>query len=65
MNDENLSFNASHPEAGKHEEFVTNTANPLMEGVYWKSKRLGNIAYDVNGNPVSGLRPVFKNIFEV
>lgn len=60
-----ITYNHSHPELNKHEEFVTNTANPTMENIGWKSKRLGDIAYDINGNAVKGLYPVFKNIFEV
>lgn len=57
-------FNKTHPELLEDEIFVTNTANMEMTSIGWKSKRLGAIAYDIYGNEVSGLYPVFRNKHE-
>ena len=58
-------FNETHPELRDGEIFVTNTANPEMTNIGWKTKRIGNTAYSINGLIVSGLRPVFRKEDEV
>lgn len=55
-----MSANDNHPELLEGEMFVTNTANPEMTGVYWNTKRLGKVAYDIKGVMVQGLYPVFR-----
>lgn len=52
-------FNKKHPELRDGEIFLTNTANPEMTNIGRKGKRLGDVAYDVNGEKVDGLFPVF------
>jgi hypothetical protein len=59
-----ITFNYNHPEMNSNEMFVTNTANPNMDNIGWKSKRLGVIAYNTDGKPVNGLYPVFKSTLE-
>ena len=53
--------NKYHPELKEGEVFLTNTDNPEMTNIGWKSKRLGRVAYDIHGLIVKGLYPVFKN----
>ena len=58
-----------HPELKEGEVFVTNANMDLpgkpddqldgFESCGWKTKRLGLLAFDVNGEIVKGLRPVF------
>ena len=62
-------FNKSHPEIREGEVFLTNTdaeSSPFYnfddEGYHrigWKTKRRGVIAYDIEGNVVDYLVPVF------
>lgn len=54
-------FNKNHPELLEGEMFVSNTSNREMTGVHWKTKRLGNTAYNIHGEKVSGLFPVFRD----
>tara|TARA_R110000850_G_scaffold108_5_gene873 strand:+ start:271 stop:480 length:210 start_codon:yes stop_codon:yes gene_type:complete len=61
----NIGFNSEHPELKSGEMFVTNTANNLMTNIGWHTKRLGRVAYDVYGDPIQGLYPVFKSKDEV
>lgn len=49
-----------HPELKPGEVFFTNlSCEDDWEEIGWLSKRLGKTAYDVNGNIIPGLRPVF------
>lgn len=51
-----------HPETKDGEMFLTNATKDDFQRIGWKSKRMGNIAYDVNGNsidPINALFPVF------
>ncbi len=51
-----------HPEIREGEIFLTNSTVKEYEKVGWKTKRMGYIALDVNGNIIdstSGLFPVF------
>ena len=47
--------NSEHPELREGETFARNTANPEVKD----GERLGKIAYDIRGDIVSGLYPVF------
>ena len=56
----------NHPEMGEHEILLTNTIDVDNTcWVTWKTKRFGNVAYDVNGNVAEGLRPVFVERQEI
>ena len=48
-----------HPELRKGEMFLTNANVEGYSQIGWETKRSGMTAYDVNGNPVRGLFPVF------
>ncbi len=48
----------NHPELQPGEMWITNSDQGGRE-VGYGSKRLGQVAYDVHGNEVKGLRPVF------
>ena len=48
-----------HPERRPHEVFIGNYESNSLYLVGLKSKRMGHTAYDVNGNVVNGLYPVF------
>lgn len=53
---------ASHPELRRGEIWLTNIEDPVPRSflsIGWKTKRLGSIAYDICGKPVTGMRPVF------
>lgn len=68
------SFNDKHPELRKGEMFLQNVIDPKLlpsrestkyfpeldfESIKFKSKRMGNIAYDEKGNRLIFSRPVF------
>ncbi|WKZ25512.1 MAG: hypothetical protein QY322_03965 [bacterium] len=63
------SFNKNHPETGDGEVFLTNVGDRDPEfrffdeddylHIGWKTKRKGNVAYDINGKEVYGMKPVF------
>lgn len=52
-------FNQNHPELMTGEMFLTNSASNDFRHIGHKTKRVGLIAYDIYGNVVSGLKPVF------
>lgn len=54
-----------HIEQRDEEIFITNSAPEDVCHIGWKSKRLGCTAFDVHGNKVVGLVPVFALIEEV
>ncbi|OGD70667.1 hypothetical protein A3I18_00295 [Candidatus Campbellbacteria bacterium RIFCSPLOWO2_02_FULL_35_11] len=54
-------FNEHHPELEEGEEFLTNATALEFHKIICASKRLGDQAYNTEGNPIDfGLRPVFK-----
>lgn len=55
----------NHPEMGEHEILLTNTPDGNGHWIGWKTKRLGDVAYDIDGNVVDGLRPVFVERQEI
>jgi len=52
-------FNTQHPEAREGEIWIANVPENRFGAVKWDTKRLGTIAYNNKGEPVSGHRPVF------
>lgn len=64
-------LNIHHPELKEGEVFLTNVSNDDMsrrimnsretdwEAIGWKTKRLGNIAYDIYNKIIVGMFPVF------
>jgi hypothetical protein len=48
-----------HPEQLQDEIFMGNATREDVLKSSWRSSRLGNVAYDINGNVVSGLFPWF------
>lgn len=57
-----------HPEQQPDEFFITNIDDDNYHNVGWKTKRKGDIAYDMNGlpiSPISQLFPVFAKREEV
>lgn len=50
-----MSANKHHPERQEGEVFLRNTANPEAKD----GERLGKIAYDIRGESITGLYPVF------
>lgn len=59
------SFNATHPELQEGELFCTNIYDWAVKWILWKTKRVGNTAYDLYGNEQPKLRPVFVKKSEV
>mgnify|MGYP003402874304 FL=1 len=52
--------NINHPELAEGEVFMGNATPFEFHNCYgWKTKRLGDSAYDVNEKTISGLYPVF------
>jgi len=51
--------NDNHPEIRDGEVFHCNTANPTASQVKADSRRVGVKAYDLEGNVIEGLSPVF------
>jgi hypothetical protein len=75
---EKKDFNKNHPERLDDEVFITNADDEFdfseenkssYDHVGWKTKRRGNIAFDINGKPLgqrwSGSFPVFAKIAEI
>lgn len=57
-----------HPEQHDDEFYFTNTATKQFEGIEWKTKRLGNVAYNLIGKAMPakwGCKPVFVKNEEV
>jgi hypothetical protein len=55
-----------HPEQYDNEVLIGNCNLPdYTFRTEWKTKRLGKIAYDVNGNPIKDLFPVFVSKEEI
>lgn len=57
-----MNNDAKHPELQDGEVFLTNTYIDDFDRIQWKTKRMGEQAYDKNGKPVpgySGIYPVF------
>lgn len=53
-----------HPEQKPEEVFIGNSNNEIFKGMRWKSKRKGNIAYELLTNKIlkkKDLFPVFVN----
>ena len=48
-----------HPEIKQGEIFLTNSTLEDYNNIGWKTKRRGIVAYDINGNVIKGLFPVF------
>ena len=48
-----------HPECKSDEVFLTNDDDLGVSQIGWKSKRKGRNAYDIDGNLIKGLFPVF------
>lgn len=67
MNEEN--FNKNHPELREGEVWLTNDeANDVAYKEWikdWKTARVGAWAYDIYGEKVEGLRPIFVSKEEV
>ncbi len=51
-------FNRNHPELREGEIFIMNTWDNGCN-CSWKTKRLGNQAYDIHGNPMRDGTPLF------
>ena len=67
-------FNKNHPERLGDEAFICNADNQINPGrgkssfqaIGWKTKRRGNVAYDINGKPLNdGSFPVFVKQEEI
>jgi hypothetical protein len=54
-----------HPEATDREVWIGNMFGSDFIHVGWTSKRMGKIAYDVNGKVIPGFRPIFVARVEV
>lgn len=52
-----------HPEQKEDEFFMGNSKTG--EEIGWKNKRLGRVAYDISGNVIKGLFPIFVSKEEV
>ena len=53
------SKNLDHPECRQGERFYTNVVPEKFSTIDNDTKRMGNVAYDINGKTVKWLRPVF------
>lgn len=59
-------FNQYHPELRPGEMFLTNeSSQEFFDQIVYKTKRAGNVAYDIYGKPVEGLFPIFAQRSEV
>ena len=58
-------FNKNHPEKAEDEFFCTNLPEDAFQWVMWRTKRLGDIAYDKLGGIVKNLKPIFVKKEEV
>jgi hypothetical protein len=57
-------FNLTHPELKEGEIFVTNSNTDKLSTIGWKTKRVGIIAYDIQGKEINWLVPVFRQSSE-
>jgi hypothetical protein len=48
-----------HPERGEDEIFIDNILSDDFKKISYNTKRLGRIAYDMDGHEIKGMRPVF------
>jgi hypothetical protein len=48
-----------HPELMPGEVFLTNDNCENFDEIGYQTKRAGNVAYDIHGNVIEGLFPVF------
>jgi len=64
-----MNHKTQHPECHPGETFLGNADDEGLAACGWKSKRLGNVAYDVEGDvipPSSGrLKPLFASTDEI
>lgn len=66
-----MSHPQDHPELLPHETFLVNMFPSIgsdqvdISRCAYKSKRLGNIAYDIHGKPVVSGKPLFADKSEV
>ncbi|USN95096.1 MAG: hypothetical protein H6791_01570 [Candidatus Nomurabacteria bacterium] len=70
-------FNKNHPERLDDEVFITNATDKFdfeehrssYDAVGWKTKRRGDVSYDIDGKPLGqrwpGSFPVFAKIAEI
>ena len=66
MKKEGLGKNEKHPELKGGEIFLTNsTLEDYNCRIGWKTKRMGEIAYDTDGAPINDLFPVFVHLSEI
>lgn len=54
-----------HPEIQEGEILLTNSRKEDIDTIGWNTKRIGNIAYDTEGNIAEGLYPVFVHKTEL
>ncbi len=61
--------NKNHPELLPGEVFITNADNGSFPQIGWETKRRGNVAYDISGQPLGnrwpGSFPVFAQKSEI
>lgn len=62
--DTDFGFNRTHPEKKTGEVFIGNFTGRVAEFCRWKTKRVGNVSYDVTGIPVADCVPVFMQNLE-
>ncbi len=60
-----MSFYEDHPELEDDEFFCMNIPEYALQWILWDSKRLGNYAYDDDGQLLGGLKPLFVKKEEV
>ena len=61
-------LNDHHPELRDGEIFLSNMLLEDLPGIWWKTKRMGSIAYTINGerlDPINKLYPVFAKASEI
>ena len=64
-------FNKNHPERLSDEVFITNADDEInfpegkssFQVIGWKTKRRGNVAYDINGKPLGSRWPESFPVF--
>lgn len=54
-----MNYYHDHPERRQGEAFLGNFSREGFQAVGWKSKRLGDIAYTVSGQPISSTPTLF------
>lgn len=58
-------FNLPHPEAHEGEVWIANLPPNQIDTIRWQSKRVGRVAYDIEGNVIPNVFPVFAKAFEL